>query len=87
MTVREHPLELERVMDDDDAGVQAIVSAADGGASVAAVVMVGFDEPGRGAATQTLRRAGVGVVECPPGGITSALKALEAGMADGVALR
>ena len=75
------------VMDDDDTGVHAITSAAVRGGSVAAVVMVGFNGPGRGAATQTLRRAGVGVVECPPDGITSALNALAAGAAGGVALR
>ena len=75
------------VMDDDDAGVQAIASAAGRSVGVAAVVMVGFDGAGRDAATQTLRRAGVDVVECPPDGLTSTLNALSAGTADGVALR
>ena len=75
------------VMDDDDEGAQAIGLAAGRGVNVAAVVMVGFDGPGRGAATQTLRRAGAGVVECLPDGITSTLNALAAGTANGVALR
>ena len=75
------------VMDDDDEGTQAIGRAAGGGVNVTAVVMVGFDGAGRGAATQRLRRAGAGVVECLPNGITSTLSALAAGTADGVALR
>lgn len=75
------------VMDDDDMGVEAITRAAGRGVNVTAVVMVGFDGAGRGAATQTLRRAGAGVVECPPDGITSTLDALAAGTADGVVLR
>ena len=75
------------VMDDDDTGVGAITRATGRGVSVAAVVMVGFDGAGRGAATQTLRGAGAGVVECLPDGITSTLNALAAGTPGGVALR
>ena len=74
------------VADDDDEGAQAIGRAADRGVNVTAVVLVGFEGAGRGAAPQTLRRAGAGVVECLPNGITSALNALVAGTADRVAV-